>query len=209
MDYSKQKRFIVGVLFASSIGLLIFMTINYGLKLASPFIFAAIFAYFLRRPAHFINKTTNIPYKLAALFLVALFFCIIGVLIGLLGVKLVSLLIDFLSGLPFFYKDQLVPALNELFADIETSVARVDPSLKPFLNDLFSQLIQLVGELVSGISVKLVSLISGIASSLPLVFIKTLLMIISTFFITMDYELLTSFLMRQVTERYQPILREE
>lgn len=208
MSYAKQKKFIINVLFAGLIGLLIFLILSYGLKLASPFIFAAIFAYLLRRPAKFLNKITKIPYKLIAFFMVLLFFCTIGVLIALIGIKLFSLLVEFISTLPFHYKDQIVPALNTLFDDIEAQIARVDPTLKPFLNDLFAQFIQLVGELVSGISVKLVGFLSGIASSMPLFFIKALLMVISTFFMTLDYEILTSFLRRQVSERYQPLVEE-
>ena len=208
MDYSRQKKFIVNMLFAGLIGLLVCVVLRYGFKLASPFIFAAIFAYVIRRPANFISRKTKAPYKLIAFIMVLLFFCCLGLVISLIGAKLISLLADFISGLPVQYKDQIVPALTKLFDDIEISVSKVDPSLQSFLNDVFAQFIQLVGDLVSGISVKLVGLISGIASSLPMVFIKTLLMIISTFFMTMDYELLTGFLVRQVPERYQPLFKE-
>lgn len=208
MDYAKQKKFITNMLFIGLIGLLVFLVLGYGLKLASPFIFAAIFAWLLRRPAKFFSKITKIPYKLIAFISVLLFFCIIGLLVTLLGIKIFYTLVDFLSGLPLHYKDQIVPALSDLFDDIESNVARLDPSLKPFLNDLFNQLIQIVGDLVSGISVRLVAFVSGIASSLPLFFIKTLLMVIATFFMTMDYEQLTGFMRRQVTERYQPLVEE-
>ena len=64
----------------------------------------------------------------------------------------------------------------------------MDPSLVSTLEDLFNQFTQSLGQMVSGLSVGAMGP-SGIASSLPGLFIKLLLMIISTFFIAADYEL--------------------
>ena len=47
--------------------------------------------------------------------------------------------------------------------------------------------------------------ISGVASSLPGLFIKLLLMIISTFFIAADYELLTGFFLKQLDGKSKQI----
>ena len=48
--------------------------------------------------------------------------------------------------------------------------------------------------------------LSGFASSLPGMFINLLLMVITTFFIAADYELLTGFCLRQLGERPKEVL---
>ena len=81
----------------------------------------------------------------------------------------------------------------------------MDPSLVSTLEDLFNQFTQSLGQMVSGLSVGAMGTISGIASSLPGLFIKLLLMIISTFFIAADYELLTGFFLKQLGGKTQKI----
>lgn len=208
MEYTKQKRFITNILFFGFIALLVYVTLEYVLRWVSPFLFAFIFAYVLRRPALFLSKSARIPYKPVAVLLVLLFYCTIGVLISLAGVKILSIIADFVSGLPPLYADKIVPSLSSFFGEIEEAVSRMDPTLIPVLNDLFTQLIQSIGEMVSDLSVKIVSLVSGYASSLPVFFIRILIMVISTFFIAADYDVLTGFVGRQFTGRSLLLMRE-
>ena len=69
------------------------------------------------------------------------------------------------------------------------------------INDMSRQFLQSIGELVTGWSVTTMSILSSLASSLPALFIKIVLMIISTFFIAIDYDKLTGFCMRQLSDR--------
>ena len=59
--------------------------------------------------------------------------------------------------------------------------------------------------MVSSLSMSAMGTISGVASSLPGLFIKLLLMIISTFFIAADYELLTGFFLKQLDGKSKQI----
>jgi hypothetical protein len=79
---------------------------------------------------------------------------------------------------------------------------------KPVVKNMSSQFIQAIGELVSNISVKTVTIISTYASSLPGLFIRAVLMVISTFFISMDYERVTGFIMRQFSEKIRELMIE-
>ncbi|MEG0370617.1 MAG: AI-2E family transporter, partial [Hungatella sp.] len=74
------------------------------------------------------------------------------------------------------------------------------------LNELFTQFIKALGELVSGLSMKIVGAVSGYASSLPGLFIKLLLMVIATFFIAGDYEVLSSFILRQFSGKAKDLM---
>ena len=62
-----------------------------------------------------------------------------------------------------------------------------------------------MGQMVSSISVRTMALASDIVSSLPGTIINLVLLIISTFFIAIDYEKLTGFCMRQLNEKARTI----
>ena len=206
MDYEKRKRFIVNLLYGGQIALLVYITVKYGFGLLAPFLLAFLFAYILKTPARFISQKTKLPYKPVVLLLVLLFYSIIGLLLVLLGIKLVTSTIDMVSVLPSVYTAEIEPALSAFFNGIEQIIFKMDPALVAALNDMFSQFVQSIGELVTNLSVQSVSALSGYASSLPGIFIKLLLMVISTFFIAGDYDMLVGFASRQLSDKARALL---
>lgn len=201
MDYEKQKRFIVNLLYSGLIILLVTITIRYGLGLLSPFLAAFLIAYFLKTPAKWIAEKTKLSYKLIAMLLVLLFYSTVGILISLLGIKLVTVTVNMVMALPSIYTNKIEPVLKYIFKGIEQNVSRMDSALVESLNGLFTQFIQSIGELITNLSVKVVEAFTGYASLLPGMFVKILMMIISTFFIAGDYDLLVEFLSRQFSDK--------
>jgi sporulation integral membrane protein YtvI len=201
MDYEKQKRFIVNLLYSGLIILLVTITIRYGLGLVSPFLAAFIIAYFLKTPAKWIAGKTKLSYKLIAMLLVLLFYSTVGILISLLGIKLVTVTVNMVMALPSIYTTKIEPALNYIFKGIEQTVSRMDPALVESINGLFTQFVQSIGELITNLSVKVVEAFTSYASLLPGMFVKILMMIISTFFIAGDYDLLIEFVSRQFSDK--------
>nr|WP_315020333.1 sporulation integral membrane protein YtvI [uncultured Aminipila sp.] len=205
-QYIKKKAFIINTIYILLIGLIIYFSIKYALSLVSPFLFAFGIAYLLRKPAKRISSALKIPNKLVSVVLVLAFYSTIGVLISLLGVKLISTMATVISELPLIYENQLEPFLITSFDGVEQAVFRLDPALVDVLNGGFDQFVNSLGENITNISLKLVGAISNIASSLPAFFIKILLMIITTFFIACDYDILSKFILRQFTTKGSEII---
>lgn len=206
MEYEKRKHFIVNLLYGGLIILLVYIVIQHGLGLISPFLCAFVIAYFLKVPARFIARKTGIPYKPVVLLLVLLFYSTVGTLIALLGIKLITSTTTFVAALPTFYATEIEPSFRTLFDGIEQTIFRMDPAMIAALNNMFTQLVQSIGELVTSLSVKAVGTLSGYATSLPGQFVKMLLMIISTFFIAGDYDMLAGFVLRQVTGKTKTLV---
>lgn len=206
LEYEKRKKFIINCLYGGSILFFVYIMLQYGLPLLSPFLFAFIIAYLLRKPAKFLSAILKIPYKLIAFLMVLLFYCIIGLFIFLLGLRLFSYSVDLISDLPSIYTTYIEPFLYWGFNEIEKTVARMDPALIASLNDFSTQFTQSLGELISNVSMKAVSAISGYASSIPGLFIKLLLMIISTFFIIGDYDKIVDFTLRQFSGKSKELI---
>ncbi len=208
MDYEKRKRSLVNVAFGGMILLAVYLAIKYVFGLMTPFLLAFIFAYVLHRPAVWIAGKAGVAYKPMALILVLLFYCVIVLLAALLGANLVSNTIKLVSALPEFYTTKIVPALSSLFNRMEQALSGLDPVILEGLNTLGDRYVETLGQMVSSISMELVSLLSGLASSLPALFVKIVLMIISTFFIAGDYDHLMGFAARQLPAKAKALIRQ-
>lgn len=208
MDYEKKKHLLVNLLYAGSILLLVFVAVRYGLSLVMPFLLAFLIAAALQTPTRWIVQHSHLPRRPVAMGLALLFYSTIGLVLSLLGIKLFSSIISLTANLPAFYTNSIAPALAALFHLMDQLFLEMDAGLAATLNQLSTQFVQSVGELVSSLSVRMVGTLSGYASSLPGLFIKTLLMMISTFFIAGDYDLLTSFVSRQFSDHTRTLLLE-
>lgn len=181
--------------------LLVWVILKWVLPLVMPFVIAFVIAWLLQRPIRFLSGKLHIHKKVFAILIVLIFYCTIGLLLSLLIIKSFSAAKNLILDLPDLYHTHIDPLIGNLYHSLESSFIRLDPTLMDALDDMIQQLASSLGEIVSGLSVTLAGAISGIASSLPGLLISLLLMVISTFFITMDYDRLTGFVIRQLNSR--------
>lgn len=207
-QYNKKKHFIVNTIYFFLIALIAYVFFNYAINLISPFIFALLVAYLLQKPTKSIAVILKLPPKMVSVILVLFFYSTIGLLFSLIGVKLISVVTALISGLPMIYETQLEPFLLNTFDGVEQAVYRLDPALVDVLNEGFDQFVNSLGEDIKNISLSLVGSLSTIASSLPEFLIKIVLMIISTFFIAMDYDALAQSISRQFTSRNNDVIQK-
>ena len=137
--------------------------------------------------------------------MVLLFYSTIGFLIFLLGVKAFSAAKELIGSLPDIYAYYVEPALISSFDSFEQSIFRIDDTLLSAFMELETQFVQSAGQMVSSLSMDAMGHISGFASSLPGLFIELLLVIISTFFIALDYHHLTGFCLMQLNGKAKDI----
>lgn len=192
----KRKTFIVNFLYFAIILAAAYVLIRFGLPLLMPFVIAFVIAYFLKWPIRFVSAKLKIPRKLTAILMVILFYGTIGTLLTLLVIRAISSLTTLVQNLPLIFRDSIVPFLTDIFTNLEDSILRLDPRLLDTLEYLSEHLIQSLGQLASSLSLGSMGFLSSLASSLPMLFIKLLLMVISTFFLAMDYDRVTVFLVR-------------
>lgn len=203
---SKKRKFIIGFIYFFIIGLIAYVSLKYLIPLISPFIVAFIIALFLRKPSRWLSKKLKVPLKITTFVFVLLFYSIIGVIVSLAGIKLISIISDIVKSMPDIYIYQIEPFLMDIYNVIEKSVYQIDPGLVNVLYEGFTQFVESLNSNISDISIALLTSISENASQLPIIFVRVLITFISTFFIAIDFELLTSFVYRQLSEKANAIL---
>ena len=206
MKTEKRRAFIIHFLYFIIILSVSFAVIKYGLPMLSPFVIAFLIAYGLKGPVTFLSRKMNLNPKITAILSVLLFYCTIGLLITLLSVKAFSSFSLLIGNLPGIYAYHVEPVLKGLFDTVGQSALHIDASLLSAFDEIEGQFVQSLGQMVSNLSMEAMGWISGFASSLPGLFIKMLLMIISTFFIAADYDQLTGFCLRQFDQKTMNII---
>ena len=194
----KRKKFIINFLYFAIIIAAIFFALQFALSLLFPFVAALFIAYILKHPINFIARKTKMPRKLAAILMVLIFYGTIGTFLVLASIRAFSFATDLVQRLPSIFRVYVNPVLTDLFDQLEQALEQADPNILDTVDYLWSQFMQSLRSIVSNLSLTSMEAISNVASSLPMLFIKLLLMVISTFFIAMDYERLTGFCMRQL-----------
>ena len=196
MSTEKKKKFIIDVTYLALILVLGYLLLQYALPLLLPFVLAFLIAYVLRRPIRFLSRVLHAPKGLVAVLLVVLTYGTIGLLLALAGIRITATITSVVQQIPSLYSAYILPELTDFFAWLEELLAKLDPSLMSALQELQSQLLNMLWQLVSSLSVVLVggvSMATSFATSLPGFLIRLLLMVISTFFIAVDYQKIVRF----------------
>ena len=200
MELEKRKAFLIHCAYFGVILLLAVVALRYVLPLTTPFLLAFFIAYLLKKPIGFLRDSLGLPAKLSAVLAVILFYGTAGAAITLLSTKVISETVTLVGLLPKLYETHVLPFFTEILENLEGVFIGLEPALAASLDELGTQMLQSMGQLVSSLSVMAMGAVTGIVSGVPGLFIKLILMIISSFFITIDYERLTGFCLRQMSE---------
>ena len=205
MKIEKRLRFIINVAYFAILAAAAFLLLRYGLPALMPFVLAFLLAYCLKRPIRFLAGKLRLGRRAAALLTVLLFYGTIGLFLAFLSVRAISAASQFIVNLPGLYAEYAEPVLTSFFESAEEFFLYQDPELLNQLNAVWEQFLNSLGQQVTGLSVEVMGVLSGMASSLPAFFIRLVLMIIASFFIAMDYDALTGFCMDQMSGRTKKI----
>ena len=200
MNTEKKRSFIINFIYCIILAAIAVLLLKYALPMLTPFVLGFAIAYIMKRPTKYVVRKLKIRYKIAAFFMVLLFYATVGVLVVLLVVKAISSLQTLISAIPYFYETDIAPMLSQAFDGLENTVLEVEPSLFGFISGIEDQLLQSLGKMISSVSVWAVTTASSLATAIPGLVIKLILMIISSFFIAMDYDILLGFCKRQLNE---------
>lgn len=109
-------------------------------------------------------------------------------------------MVSLIGFVPTMYETHALPFFMDVLQRLVEVFAAMDPALFSALEEVGLRLIQALTDLVSGLSVQVMTFATGIAAAVPAIFIKLVLMVISTFFIAMDYSRLRGFCLQQLSE---------
>ena len=110
--------------------------------------------------------------------------------------------------MPQFYTNTVEPMLLDVFNKLETLKVWNELNLMDLFRNLETQIMDALAGLATSVSSAAIGMVTGFAASLPMLFIKTVLFIVSTVFITIDYDKIMGYVVYQMNDRVREIFEE-
>ena len=201
IDIHKKQSFITNFIYLVIIGAIIAVIAKYLIPLLLPFVLALVVAGLLQKPIRFLDRKLPIKKRLCGLICAILFFVVLFTALYLGGGGIISGIERIMIDLPKFFTNTVEPMVMNIFNTLESMEVWGNMNLTDLLADMEAQIMDALAGLATSISGKAVSLVSGLAVSLPGLFIKLVLFIIGTVFISMDYDVLLGWCLDQMSDR--------
>lgn len=205
METAAKRKFIINAVYFSLILVLAYLIMKYFLGVLFPFVLGFIIAFTLRPLIKWINKKIKINNKIVALIVLLLFYSLIGTALFFTLLKIFTMLKNLFEGLPQMYASEIQPLINQVSIWINDVFYRINPDIINFVQEFDKGIMEQLGSIVTNFSSGAINLLTSMITKLPSFFLSFLFTIISSFFITLDYEKITKFLDYQITDKNRKI----
>lgn len=204
----KRKNFLINFSYWSVIIIGVFLLLKFIGPILTPFIIAFLISAILNYPVKFISKKIHIRRSFVSIICVIIFYVLSGLVLTLVGARIILCITDIFIGLPDLFTSVFEPMMQNVFDTLEGLTSSLDPTLISFLEDSSDTIMKTLGSFVSKISTGVLGWISGVATSIPGIFLNTLISVIMTFFITISFEDIISFIERQIPGSMKKTINE-
>lgn len=194
----RRKTFLINFAYFGVLLLLAIVVLRYALPMTAPFVAGFMIAYCLQRPIRFMQVQGGMPGKLTAILTVVVFYATVGAFVAVLSIYAASGVVMLVSNLPHIYVTHVQPFLIDILKNVEGLLQGLNPVLVEALDTVGMQMLEAVEGMIASASVWVMGLATDVATAVPGLFIKLVLMVISSFFIAADYDQLTGFCLRQM-----------
>jgi len=201
-EIDKRKNFLINSIYVIFLFGLYYLFMQYAFWLFFPFLFALFVAMGLQRPINFLVKKTKIKKGAASFLCVFALLAVILSIIMLIGIKieteiqgLIKTFMVDVKDLPDFYKKSETTLINAVHF-LPVSIKKY---LDTWITDLYNKLNSKTGFKFNFSSIS--SSLGGVwstAKMLPKFFIAVLIVVVSCFFLTSDYDRIINFIKRQL-----------
>lgn len=201
----RQKEFLIKFAFWAVWGLAGVLLVKYVGPVLLPFIIAFFVAWGLNYPVNFISEKMHQKRNLVAVVLVLLFYALVAGLLYLLGSRIVYLVQGFMEELTDFLSGTIFPMIQGFCGWLETILggAKQETGMIRQAREGSEEVLTQAGQMVSGVSGKVISGVSDIAACIPGICMNVLFTVIATVFMELDFPGILSFLRRQIPKKWQ------
>ena len=201
-----KKKFIVNVLFYGIILLIVLLVCQYILPIMTPFIIAfavSALIHTVTKRLHFKKESIR---RLVSIIMCGFIYAVVLVVIVLIGVKLISTVADVIREIPQFFTTYVSPWLEGGADTLETAVTPYDTMLASWIDEMASSLVKSLTQFVTSFSGKALVWVTSSATAIPSVIVDIVIMVISTFFMVLDFEKVLGFLVKLVPAKQRDLL---
>lgn len=189
MNIQQKKDFLTNCAYWGLIATVGFAVCKYLIPICVPVILGILLAWLVV----WVTRKLRCPNRYVRIALALVVYGLIGLLVGLLAVRMISGITDLVKWLPRFYEMKLEPLAMLCYNWARETIEVLDPTLLSALEKVLGSVISALENLFSWFSEFAVNLISGIATGVPSLVLSMLTMIFTTVFLVADYDRIRAF----------------
>lgn len=204
----KKRAFLINIGYYGFFVILLLLATRYLLPVLMPFLVAFVLAFLIQRPAAWIARRLRAPKgRLSVLLLVLVYVAVFGVAFSG-GGRVFAVIREFVIDVPDIYRRDILPLLNYVLEGVAENLSEADPFVSAQIENSLQQAVQSIGQMVSGLSVTLLQMVSEFITGVPSVLIRVVLTVITSFYICSDYDRILAALWRLLPDRWQNLCRD-
>lgn len=204
----KKRAFLINISYYGFFVILLLLAARYLLPVLMPFLVAFVLAFLIQRPAAWIARRLRAPKgRLSVLLLVLVYVAVFGVAFSG-GGRVFAVIREFVIDVPDIYRRDILPLLNYVLEGVAENLSEADPFVSAQIENSLQQAVQSIGQMVSGLSVTLLQMVSEFITGVPSVLIRVVLTVITSFYICSDYDRILAALWRLLPDRWQNLCRD-
>lgn len=203
-----QAEFVIQVLYWGLVIVLSLLALTFLKPILTPFFIAFLLAWAIHKPIDWLAAHTPLRRSWIAIVLSLATFAVVGLAVWIGSVKLAYGIQQLVGAFPAFFSQTILPFLAEVFSWVEDLVRTLDPTALALLEDSAASILSASADMATSLSSHAVSALSGAAATVPGLFLKTIILVIVTVFLSIDYHAVVAFLLRQLPERGRMLLLE-
>ena len=217
-ETNPRVHFLINIAYWAVIVAIIFLVFKYLINIMMPIFLAFIFAAIVRPISRALSRETryvrgkdgnkvlvkrkfHMNRNVAGIISVLVLFVVVGGLLTLIVVRLTDTIVDFVSFAPTFYEQSVLPGITKLYNWVLEVGERFDVSIMDAIEQALPGMISNLGSTVTNLSGKIVSGITGIASRLPSILLNSIICLIATVFISVDFDRIRLFIRKNLPEK--------
>lgn len=204
----RQCRCLVNIAYYLVVMGIVLVLVRYALPFLWPFLVGFAIAFLLQPLCRWLSRKTGLGKKFCGALVIAVAY---GVLLGLLwflGARLLSAAQSIFSQLVDTFDLYVRPILERINRWTVESIALVSPTLAPEAGNWMDGVLEGLTSAIAQLSGSAVSCIANVGVKIPGFLASLSFAVMSSIFISMDYDRVARFLVRQFPKRFQPVILE-
>lgn len=202
----KRKNFIIHIVFLAMVLFLGYLALEYVIGWVMPFILGFIVSLAFRPIVNFLDKKTPLGKRFCAFLVVVLGYVLLSLFLWLIGDALFQNIKEFFLNLPTFYIEEINPFLSTANQGLLDFAGRFSPDFADQIGKVITASMASLQESLIDISANTLSSLASASTKLPLLLISLIFTILSSLFISMDFDHVIDFLKRQIPDKNKEML---
>ena len=204
MNTQQKKELLINTAYWGLIAAVGFVICKYLVPICIPVILGTLLAWLVV----VITRKLRCPNRIVRVLLALMLYGLMGLLVGLLAVRIISSITDLVKWFPRLYEMKLLPFATVCYEWCVKTIAQMDPALVSALEKLLESLLSTLKNVVSFLSGAAVNLASGLATGVPSLVLSMLAMIFTTLFLVSDYDRIAEFTRSHTPQRVTELLHK-